>query len=161
MFCKNCGTELKDGSRFCDACGAPQEQAQQEQAQQNQQNYAPQNNQQQYNQQSNAQDNKIMNILAYWLFFLPLVSSPVTQEGKFHANQGLLLLLTSIAGSIAISILGAIIFAISWRLAFFTSLLWFAWGIAMIALVIIGMMNANKGEQKPLPVIGKLFTIIK
>jgi uncharacterized membrane protein len=29
----------------------------------------------------------------------------------------------------------------------------------MLALVIIGMMNASKGEQKPLPIIGK-FTII-
>lgn len=25
MFCKNCGKELKEGTRFCDGCGAPQE----------------------------------------------------------------------------------------------------------------------------------------
>ena len=24
MFCKKCGRELKDGTKFCDQCGTPQ-----------------------------------------------------------------------------------------------------------------------------------------
>ncbi|MBQ7801334.1 MAG: zinc ribbon domain-containing protein [Oscillospiraceae bacterium] len=28
MFCKNCGNQIPDGTRFCDKCGAPQETAQ-------------------------------------------------------------------------------------------------------------------------------------
>lgn len=163
MFCRQCGKELTDGTKFCNGCGAPQGTNEQQQEAPQQQQETPQ---QQYSQnnthnQSNTQDNKIMNILAYWLFFLPLVSTPVTQEGKFHANQGLLLLLASIAGSIVITILGAIFLSISWGLAILTTLLWFVFSIAILALVIIGMMNANKGEQKPLPVIGTLFTLIK
>lgn len=27
MFCKNCGTQLSDGTKFCSACGAPQDTA--------------------------------------------------------------------------------------------------------------------------------------
>ncbi|HHV59444.1 MAG TPA: hypothetical protein GXX49_03965 [Clostridiaceae bacterium] len=109
-----------------------------------------------------AQENKVIFILAYLgiLFFLPLVSCPNSKVGRFHANQGLLLLITSVAGQIVVNILSGIILAISWRLWSITSLISWAWAIAIIALVIIGMSSANKGEQKPLPIIGK-FTLIK
>lgn len=42
-----------------------------------------------------AQDAKIWSILAYFgiLFFLPLVGVPNSAYGKFHANQGLILLI--------------------------------------------------------------------
>lgn len=42
-----------------------------------------------------AQDAKIWSVLAYFgiLFFLPLVAVPNSAYGKFHANQGLILLI--------------------------------------------------------------------
>ena len=40
MFCKNCGTQLPDGTRFCTNCGADQSQNQQQQQYQ-QQSYQP------------------------------------------------------------------------------------------------------------------------
>ena len=45
-----------------------------------------------------TQDAKIWSILAYFgiLFFLPLVCAPQSRFGRFHANQGLILLLTSL-----------------------------------------------------------------
>ena len=152
MHCTNCGKEVADNVKFCDGCGSPMPSGQGN-AQQNYQRGPA---------TGEAQDNKVIFILAYLgiLFFLPLVSTPNSKVGRFHANQGLVLLLASIAGGIVVSILSAIFLAISWRLWVIPSLLSWVWWLAIAALAIIGMMNANKGLQKPLPIIGK-FTIIK
>lgn len=150
MHCINCGKELIGEVKFCDGCGTPvisEQSSNQTQAQP-----AP--------AIQETQENKVIFILSYILFFLPLVSCPNSKIGRFHANQGLILLITSIAGQIAVSILSSVLLSISWALWTIASLISGAWWIAMLALVIIGMMNANKGEQKPLPLIGK-FTIIK
>lgn len=151
MNCPNCGKEITGNTRFCDGCGA---------------SLAPDRT----NAgaavhgtaiSNEAKENKVVLILAYLgiLFFLPLVSCPDSKIGRFHANQGLLLLLTSIAGQIAVSILSAVILAISWRLWAVVSVLAWVWALAMLALMIIGMINANKGQQKPLPVIGGIKII--
>lgn len=151
MNCSNCGKEITGNTRFCDGCGSP---------------LAPDratagaavhgtavSNE--------AKENKVVFILAYLgiLFFLPLVSCPDSKIGRFHANQGLLLLLASIAGQIAVSILSSVILAVSWRLWAVVSILSWAWALAMLALMIIGMINANQGRQKPLPFIGSLKII--
>ncbi len=148
MNCTNCGKELSGGIRFCDGCGAPVASERGASAQ----GPAVSNE---------AKGNKTVFILSYLgiLFFLPLVSCPESQIGRFHANQGLVLLITSIVGQIAVSILSGILLAISWRLWALISLLSWAWALAIIALVIIGMVNSNKGLQKPLPVIGSIKII--
>lgn len=150
MHCTNCGKEITNSAKFCDGCGTPivTEQVNSQGAVE------------QVPAANEAQENKVVFILSYLLFFLPLVSCPNSKVGRFHANQGLLLLITSIAGGIVVSILSSIIWAISWRLWAIPSILSWGWSLAILALVIIGMMNANKGLQKPLPIIGK-FTIIK
>lgn len=152
MNCTNCGKEIMNNAKFCDGCGSPIVSEQASAQASAVQSPAP----------MEAKENKVVFILAYFgiLFFLPLVSCPNSKAGRFHANQGLLLLITSVAGQIAITILSTIILAISLRFWALTSLLSWVWAIAILVLIIIGMMNANKGEQKPLPIIGKM-TIIK
>lgn len=152
MNCTNCGKEVANNVKFCDGCGSPIAGGQQDSQQAYQRSPVS----------GSAQDNKVINMLAYLgiLFFLPLVSSPNSKSGRFHANQGLVLLLASIAGQIVISIFSAIVLAISIRLIGITSLLTWLFSLAVLALVIIGMVNAYNNNQKPLPIIGK-FTIIK
>jgi uncharacterized membrane protein len=155
MHCINCGKELQDGAKFCNNCGTPV-------VAQQATNQAPAQEQQPaaQNAATDTQDNKVVFMFSYILFFLPLIACPNSKAGRFHANQGLVLLLTSIAGQIAVSILSAILVMIWWRFWVIATLLGWAWAIAVLALVIMGMINANKGELKQLPVIGK-FTIIK
>ena len=176
MNCTNCGKELGHEVKFCDGCGSPvvseqnshQAQAQPESAQpaqtaqsaQSAQTAQPAQTAQSAPVNQEAQENKVIFILYYILFFLPLVSCPGSKTGRFHANQGLILLITSVVGQIAVTILSTILLSISLALWRFTSLIGSVWWIAVLALMIIGMINANKGEQKPLPIIGK-FTIIK
>lgn len=106
------------------------------------------------------EQNKTMAGLAYILFFLPLIACKDSQYGRFHANQGLLLLILSVVGSIGLSVVSGILIAITWRLFWFTSLLYGAFGLLIIFLVITGLINGLNGKAKPLPVIGE-FQIIK
>jgi uncharacterized membrane protein len=166
MFCKECGKQVGDEMKFCDGCGAPLAQNPGENPVNTpppvyQQNEAP-TQQPPVNPQGSANNtppstdsNKVVYMLAYLgiLFFLPLVVNPVTPKGKFHANQGLILLIASAVCSIAISILTAILFV-------FAFLSWIL-NLVILALAIYGMVNAYNDKQVPLPVIGKLFTIIK
>ncbi|MDD4493446.1 MAG: zinc-ribbon domain-containing protein [Eubacteriales bacterium] len=151
MFCKNCGKQLSDNARFCDGCGSP-----------TQGTGNSVNQQGQSRPSNNTQENTVVNVLAYLgiLFFLPLVACPESKSGRFHANQGLILLIVSILGSIALSIVTALFAAISLWLVFIPTLLSSIFGLGILALVIIGMINAGKGEEKPLPLIGSI-TIIK
>ena len=121
--------------------------------------------------EQDAQQNKGMAILAYLIFFVPLIAGThkTSPYVKYHTNQGTVLAIFSIGCSIVFGILQAIILAIfTASLAFgallaFTTifgLLWFIIGIFILVLVILGIVNASGGKIKPLPVIGK-FTIIK
>lgn len=94
--------------------------------------------------------NKIFAILAYFgiLVLVPIFAAKDSKFAKFHANQGLLLFIAEIAGSVIsiIPILGTLVsFVVS---------------IACFALAIIGIINAAKGEAKELPIIGK-YEILK
>ena len=99
--------------------------------------------------EADIQKNKTMAGLAYILFFLPLVSCPDSKFGRFHANQGLLLLILGFAGGIILSIIPII----GWIL----SPLFY---ILILILGILGLINGFGGKAKALPVIGK-FRLLK
>lgn len=98
-----------------------------------------------------VEKNKAMAILAYIVFFVPLIAARESRFAMFHANQGLVLFLTAVAGYIVCMILSFLLIGL---------ILMPLWMIAMLVLVVIGIINASKGEMKPLPMIGG-FTIIK
>ncbi|MCC5789033.1 MAG: hypothetical protein JJT75_05320 [Opitutales bacterium] len=93
---------------------------------------------------------KVISALAYLIFFLPLLVNSESRYGKFHANQGLLLLLTSLA----INIVGGIIPVVGWFI------IWPLGMIFVFILFVMGIINAFNGKTEPLPLIGK-YTIIK
>lgn len=93
--------------------------------------------------------NKTMAGLAYLLFFLPLVACPESRYARFHANQGLLLLITGVAGSIILGIIPIV----GW-------ILMPIFGLGILALGIIGLLNGFGGKAKELPVVGR-FNILK
>jgi uncharacterized membrane protein len=93
--------------------------------------------------------NKVMAALAYIIFFLPLIASPDSPFGKYHANQGLLLFITGFVGSIVLGMIPVI----GWLMFPFFALLIFAFAV-------IGFVNAINGKAKELPIIGK-YSLIK
>ena len=175
-FCGKCGSQVQDGVRFCPTCGndlaapaapiqpppPPQQQYQQAPPQQQYQQAPPQQQYQQPYQQAppanDAEANKGMAILAYIIFFIPLLAGThkTSPFVKFHTNQGIIAAIFSVGLSIVLGILSGILLFIVPFLVTILSLLYFA----PLVLVIIGIINASKGEMKPLPIIGK-FTILK
>lgn len=93
--------------------------------------------------------NKTMAGLAYLLFFLPLLVCPDSGYARFHANQSLVLLIFAVAGNI---ILGIIPIA-GW-------ILLPIFGIGILILFILGLINGFGGKVKQLPLIGR-FIIFK
>lgn len=88
--------------------------------------------------------NKVIAAIAYIIFFLPLIICPDSPFGKFHANQGLLLLSAAIVGNIVLGFIPVI----GWILIPLLS-------IAVFIVGIMGLVNAATGKAKEIPVIGK------
>jgi uncharacterized membrane protein len=105
-----------------------------------------------------AEDNKIMGILAYLgiLVLVPILAAKESPFARFHANQGLVLCIAAIAAYIAALILGAIFALVSLTFLAIFGLLYTAIWICFIVFMIIGIINAAKGEMKELPLIGKI-----
>jgi len=113
-----------------------------------------------------AQENKTMAILAYILFFIPLLTGAhkTSPFVRFHTNQGTVLFLASLAFGVVywilMSLLTSLLLTGAWGLwSVLSTILGLAW-LLVLALCIIGIVNAAGGKMKPLPVIGG-FTIIR
>ena len=91
-------------------------------------------------------NNKLFCVLCYFcpLWLVGLLAAPNEPEVRFHVNQGIVLSIGWAAVIIIniIPILGQIISFIG--------------GIFILVLAIMGIVNASKGEQKELPLIGKI-----
>ncbi len=99
------------------------------------------------------QNVKTLAALAYIIFFLPLITNKDSKFAMYHANQGLVLLLTVIVLNIVTSILGGALF-------FFGGfMLWSLPGLVGLVFAILGIMTALNGEMKPLPVVGGVSLI--
>ena len=103
-----------------------------------------------------AQDiekNKIMGVLAYLgiLVLIPILAAKDSKFARYHANQGVILLLVEIG-----------MYFIAVFMSFFLIGLLFFPLIFLISIVftILGIINALQGQMKPLPGIGQ-YEIIK
>lgn len=140
MFCSKCGSENSSDVKFCSNCGAQLG-------------------------TSSSDNSKLFAILSYigilWLIGLFVKPEKDNAYVRVHVGQGILLSIVSAAlyftvaifafvigfifGLMGISVLGIII----------AVLLEFSVSGAYIFLMVMGIINAAKGEQKQLPVIGK------
>lgn len=146
-ICRKCGAQVTDGVMACPQCGAPM--------------IEPPKTPQQ-----DVEQNKVMAVLAYVgiLVLIPILAAKESKFARFHANQGLILLITGVAFSIFVPVVIKIVAFISYVLA---GIVGIALGIALVlawlllfVLAIIGIINAVKGEFKQLPLIGQ-FQILK
>ena len=194
-YCNKCGANIIDGAKFCPACGAAVGESGSNQAPPPNYNQPPPPGGSQYqspppgynqyppasvdysNPAADANANKVYGILAYigLLVLVSIFAAPKeSRYSRYHANQGLVLLIAAVGAGIAIGITILIITAIAAAGSGFTyalavplfgigilnsglRLLYFA---ACITFMVLGIVNAAKGECRPLPVIGRI-TILK
>jgi uncharacterized membrane protein len=106
------------------------------------------------NQPVEIDHDKLWSVIAYIIFFLPLlVAKKRSSFLNYHINQGIILFIVAIVGNIGLDLL-------PFWLAIFA---WFhgIWNAAVIVLMVIGIKNVLEKKMQPLPVIGKLFTFLK
>ena len=114
------------------------------------------------NSNQNDQSNTILfSILSYIgiLWLIPLLVEKNDKVVRFHVNQGIVLFIFDIIGSIAVGILSAI-FVLIPVISFLGVVIASLFGILCFVLMIIGIVNAANKSEKPLPIIGK-FQVLK
>lgn len=114
------------------------------------------------NSNQNDQSNTILfSILSYIgiLWLIPLLVEKNDKVVRFHVNQGIVLFIFDIIGSIAVGILSAIFVFIP-VISFLGVVIASLFGILCFVLMIIGIVNAANKSEKTLPIIGK-FQILK
>jgi uncharacterized membrane protein len=144
-ICEMCKTEVLEGAQFCPSCGKSMK----KEAQIHPQDAA-----------QDAEKNKTMAVLAYILFFIPLLTGEYKNSPflKFHTNQGTVLFIAAVIYGIAygiLSIILAFIPIIGWILILLLGLL----SLGFVVFCIIGILNAVNGKLKELPIIGKMSII--
>jgi uncharacterized membrane protein len=97
--------------------------------------------------------NTAMAIVAYILFFIPLLTGDAKKDPfvKFHVKQGLVLFLLAVIISVVNQILPFYFwFTINWIL-----------NLCVLILFVVGIINAANGKQEALPVVGKFSEVFK
>lgn len=154
-YCSNCGSQLADGTKFCPFCGT--EAVGGSNSGTRTHSYM---NGRPVSHQEDVEQNKIMAVLAYLgiLVLVPLLAAKDSPYARFHANQGLVLLIASVILNIAVRIVKLMLLAI-FRSFLATILLNIA-NVSVLVFVIMGIVNAVQGEEKELPLIGH-YRILK
>jgi len=153
-YCAHCGSDIANDCNFCPYCGR---------------SVAPGNPYGNNNESAGSgwdrfkthqdigfhprdiAENRYMAALAYLsvLVLIPLFLRGQSPYVRYHCNQGLSLLIVSIAITVAgkiIPFVGGIISALG--------------GIFVLICMVIGILNALNGKASPLPVVGNVNFII-
>ena len=76
---------------------------------------------------------------------------------SYHLRQSFGLFLTYLACYIVYWVITLLLVRIAWGLVMTFSWIFMLVSLALFVLMIIGIITASKGEEKPLPIIGKMF----
>jgi len=100
-------------------------------------------------------DNKTLSILSYitligWLVAYFAGKDNANSLLKYHLKQGLGVFITGFLCNIAVMIIAILLPNIALIISSLVS-------IIFLILIIIGILNANKELEKPLPIIGIMF----
>ena len=187
-YCGKCGTPIDEGVKFCPACGAALQMAQPEAVLPEQPEPTAEEKLQQATQaidsmaqklgntadhsaeydKTDAEANKVMALLSYLgiLVLIPVFAGKHSPFVRYHANQGVVLLLAMIGYSIADGIVTSILRAILykglglWSIYSMCSSIINLLYVGFTVLAIIGIINVLNGRAKDLPIIGK-YRVLK
>ena len=142
-YCPKCGAELAPDSQFCPKCGTPVTQSSAPRAAANDQ----------------PDCNKWFGVLAYLgpVLFVPMFVKKDSKFAQFHVRQGFNLLVFWIASIILRWTIGIIPYVGT----YFFRYVVYAAQLGILVFSIIGIVNALRGEMKPLPAFGDKLDLLK
>ncbi len=98
-------------------------------------------------------EGKICAILAYLMvgiiWYFADEKMKANNFTKFHVKQGIVLLITSLVGNILLGMT----FVLAWLIPLYN--------FAIIVSIVLGIINANNGQKKALPFIGRFGNKLK
>lgn len=97
----------------------------------------------------------------YILWIIGFLADKNNKIVKFHVNQGIILSTVSLFSLIIINILSSCLYSIAPILASISAFLEVSWIIFYVVFTTVGIKNAVKQVQQPLPFIGSLFHFVK
>lgn len=106
-----------------------------------------------------------MAVLAYLgiLVLVPLLAAKESKFARFHANQGLVLLIAEIILTLVQRIVSGVLLSIFWGSGLMSALMSLiavaVWAFSIVMLI-LGIVNAANGRAKQLPLIGNI-TLLK
>lgn len=178
-FCTNCGKELKESDKFCPSCGKAAEESGNTYSASVESGFGDKFNEYVSSEDKTCEfdpmdisDNKVFALLSYIgiLVLVPIIAAPKSKFARFHANQGLVLLIGEMAYSVARGVFlgvlrllreftlfgGALFGPVYWIVSIITGL----FSLVFLVFAIIGIIDAAQGKARQLPFISK-FNIIK
>lgn len=143
-ICKKCGMNVESGAKFCPACGKAFDN-------ENRRAGCRFDN-------VDIQKNKVMAVLAYlgFLVLIPIFAAKDSRFARYHAKQGLILLITEVIFYMAYGMLRFAVLSISWHLYFLVKIAGMI-GYLFPVLAVTGIVNAVRGKARKLPVIGNVL----
>ena len=160
--CPKCGGINDDGVKFCAYCGQPMTAAgtvKEEFSEKVDQVINEFQNPADFSGEftpDDIQKNKGISVLSYLgiLLLIPWIARPNSKFARFHVNQGLVLFITELVIRFVNSVLKGVLgdSGLYGPIGIVFNII----SILLFVLMIIGIVNAVKGEAKDLPIIGKL-----
>jgi len=112
-------------------------------------------------EKKDIESGKAMAILSYIIPLIPFFAEKNNKWVRFHAVQGMNLLIVTVGLNIIISIISSIIWRISWSLWGIFGTITSIINIGITVLCVIGIVNVCKEQAKELPLISKIKIIKK
>ncbi len=151
-YCRNCNTKLQPNRDSCPNCGEPMSLAEKVavnvthimfNTKDTTYEFAPED----------IEQNIVMAMLSYLnlLVLVPLLAANGSKFARFHANQGIVLLILSIACN-------ALVFILIPIPPLLFIVLPFQWilNTAFLIMIVIGIVNSLQGKARELPLIGSI-----
>lgn len=152
-YCSNCGRRIQTDARFCPYCATPVRGKQQKRPTESLRGMkreldATPDYSERY-QRADIRRNRTMAMLAYGsvLIFVPMLFARRSYFAMFHVNQAIL----PNAAGLALIALAILLSPTAAFFGWFFALL----DLPVIALRVLGFLNARSGRAKELPFVGK------
>ena len=155
-YCSKCGAQFEGTGKKCPACRAKDAFNTFNSAADHTNSF----------DKKDIESNKGISVLAYlgFLFLIPYFAAQKSDFARFHAKQGLVLFVLEFVVNAIMSILKAIlgvtyniygVFAWVKIPSVILTIIHSLFGLAALALTIVGIINVVQGRAKELPLIGK------
>lgn len=164
--CSKCHTEVDDNVKYCPSCGNSMEEKTADKVTKNAEEiFKNFNNTADTTggyEKNDIDQNKGISILSYIgiLVIVPILAAKESKFARYHANQGLVLVICEVGWGIILSFVESILYRISWFLGSMMGGIMSLGSLVFLVLSIMGIINVINGRTKELPFIGQ-FKILK